>query len=104
MLGAFERLGIAQAMKPKTVVFKQRSERFEAVARGEVEIGFNQISEILAAPGVDLVAPLPAPIQHYTQFSAGVVANSSKQDAARALLRFISSPDARAVMKAKGFE
>jgi molybdate transport system substrate-binding protein len=104
MLGAFERLGIAQAMKPKTVVFKQRSERFEAVARGEVEIGFNQISEILVAPGVDLVAPLPAPIQHYTQFSAGVVANSSKQDAARALLRFISSPDARAVMKAKGFE
>jgi molybdate transport system substrate-binding protein len=53
---------------------------------------------------VDLVGPLPAPIQHYTQFSAGVVANSSKQDAARALLRFISSPDARAVMKAKGFE
>jgi len=104
MLGAFERLGIAQAMKPKTVVFKQRSERFEAVARGDVEIGFNQISEIVAAPGVDLVGPLPAPIQHYTLFSAAVVASSSKQDAAGALLRFISAPDAQAVTKAKGFE
>ena len=62
MIGVLERLGIADVMKPKTVAFKQRSERFEAVARGDVEIGFNQISEIIAAPGVDLVGPLPAPI------------------------------------------
>ena len=46
-------------MKSKTVAFKQRSERFAAVARGDVEIGFNQISEIIAAPGVDLLGPLP---------------------------------------------
>jgi len=58
----------------------------------------------VAAPGVDLVGPLPAPIQHYTLFSAAVVATSSKQDAAGALLRFISAPDAQAVTKAKGFE
>jgi molybdate transport system substrate-binding protein len=104
MLGVFERLGISQEMKPKTIVFKQRSERFEAVARGDVEIGFNQISEIVAATGVDLVGPLPTAIQHYTLFSAGIVANSAKKDAAQALLRFISAPDAKAVMKAKGFE
>jgi molybdate transport system substrate-binding protein len=104
MLGVFERLGISQEMKSKTVVFKKRSERFEAVARGDVEIGFNQISEIVAATGVDLVGPLPAAIQHYTLFSAGIVANSANKDAAQALLRFISAPDAKAVMKAKGFE
>ena len=104
MLGVFERLGISEEMKPKTIAFKQRSERFEAVARGNVEIGFNQISEIVAAPGVDLVGPLPAAIQHYTLFSAGIVANSTEKDAALALLRFISAPDAKAVMKAKGFE
>ncbi len=57
MLVLFERLGIAAEMKDRTVTFKQRSERFEAVARGDVEIGFNQVSEILAAPGVDLVGP-----------------------------------------------
>ncbi len=104
MLGVFERLGISQEMKSKTIVFKQRSERFEAVARGDVEIGFNQISEIVAAAGVDLVGPLPAAIQHYTLFSAGIVSNSVKKDEALALLRFISAPDAKAVMKAKGFE
>jgi len=104
MLDLLERLGIGAEMKPKTVAFKQRSERFEAVARGDVQIGFNQVSEILAASGVDLVGPLPESIQHYTLFSAGVVANSVQQDAARALIRFISSPEAKAAMKAKGFD
>jgi len=104
MLEAFARLDIAEAMQPKTVAFKQRSERFAAVARGDVEIGFNQISEILAAPGVDLVGPLPAPIQNYTLFAAGIVTNGREQSAARDLIRFISTPAARAVMHSKGFE
>jgi molybdate transport system substrate-binding protein len=104
MLGAFERLGIAAEMKAKTTAFKQRSERFEAVARGDVEIGFNQISEILAASGIELLGPLPAAIQHYTLFTAGIVASGENQEAAKALLAFIASPAARAVMRAKGFE
>jgi molybdate transport system substrate-binding protein len=104
MLDLLQRLGIAAEMTPKTTAFKQRSERFEAVARGDVEIGFNQVSEILAAPGVDLVGPLPEPIQNYTLFTAGIVTSSKEQDASRALLRFIASPDAKAVMKTKGFE
>src|SRR5207253_9137101 len=103
MIGAFERLGIAAQMKSKTTAFKQRSERFEAVARGDVEIGFNQISEIVAAPGVDLVGPLPAAIQHYTLFTAGVVASGTHQEASKALLQFIASPVSKAIMKAKGF-
>jgi len=104
MLGVLERLGIADEMKPKTIAFKQRSERFAAVARGDVEIGFNQISEIIAAPGVELVGPLPATIQNYTLFAGGLVATSTQQDAGKALLRFISSPAAQTVWKAKGFE
>lgn len=104
MLGAFERLGIAAEMKPKTIAFKQRSERFEAVARGDVEIGFNQVSEIMAASGVDFVGPLPSAIQHYTLFSAGIIDSSNNKDAATAFIRFVSSPEARAIMKAKGFE
>src|SRR5262245_7640966 len=104
MLAAFERLGIAQDMTAKIVAFTHRSERFAAIARGDVEIGFNQISEILAAPGVELVAPLPTPIQHFTLFTAGVVAGSTRQNASRELIRFISAPAARELMSAKGFE
>ena len=104
LIGALEQLGIAEQMKPKTVVFKQRSERFASVARGDVEIGFNQISEILAVPSVELVGPLPAAIQNYTLFTAAIVASSKQPDAAKAFVRFISSSAAAAVMKAKGFE
>ncbi|MEA3193840.1 MAG: hypothetical protein QOD26_2173 [Betaproteobacteria bacterium] len=104
LMGAFERLGIAGEMTPKTVVFKQRSERFAAVARGDVEIGFNQISEILAVPSVDLVGPLPREIQNYTEFRAALVAASRNAAAARQFITFITSPAAIAVMKAKGFE
>ena len=104
MLAAFERLGIAEAMKAKTVAFKERADRFGAIARGDVEIGFNQISEIVAAPGVALVGPLPAAIQNYTLFSVGIVASSTEKGAAKTLIRFISSPAVRVTMRANGFE
>jgi molybdate transport system substrate-binding protein len=104
MIEVLKRLGIAEEMQPKTVAFKQRSERFEAVARGDVEIGFNQISEIVATPSVELAGPLPAPIQNYTLFAGGIVATSKEPDAAEALIRFISSPGAQETWRAKGFE
>lgn len=104
LIGLFERLGIASEMKQKTTAFKQRSERFEAVARGDVEIGFNQISEIVAVPNVDLVGPLPPPIQQYTLFASGIVAAGSQKDAGSAFVGYISSPSAQAIWKAKGFE
>jgi molybdate transport system substrate-binding protein len=103
MIGVMEQLGISDAMKLKTVAFKERSERFEAVARGDVEIGFNQISEIVAAQGVDLVGPLPTPIQNYTLFSGGIVTTSKEQEAARELLQYISSQAALVTWKARGF-
>jgi molybdate transport system substrate-binding protein len=104
LIGLFERLGIAAEMKAKTVVFKRRSERFEAVARGDVEIGFNQMSEIVAAPGVDLVGPLPAAIQRYTLFSSGIAASSMEQAAAREFVAFIASRQTSGVWQGKGFE
>jgi molybdate transport system substrate-binding protein len=104
LIELFERLGIAADMQAKTVVFRQRSERFDAVARGDVEIGFNQISEIVAVPGVDLVGPLPAPIQRYTRFASGIVASGTEKDASSTFVRFIVSPEAQAIWRAKGFE
>ena len=104
LIKLFEHLGIADEMKVKTTVFKQRSERFGAVARGDVEIGFNQISEIVATPSVDLVGPLPAAIQRYTLFASGIVASGKEQDAGRAFVSYIASQGAKAIWKAKGFE
>ena len=104
LIGLFERMGIAAEMQAKTTVFKLRTERFEAVARGDVEIGFNQISEIVAAPDVDLVGPLPAPLQNYTLFASGIVASGSEHDAGGAFIRFITSPTSMTIWRAKGFE
>jgi len=104
LIGLFDRLGIGEPMKLKTVAFKQRSERFGAVARGDVEIGFNQVSEIIAVPEVDLVGPLPAEIQNYTLFAAGVVNDTKEPEAARAFIRYVSSPENRPIWKERGFE
>ena len=98
-----ERLGIAAEMKPKTKL-STLGALYASVASGEVEIGFNQISEILAQPTVELAGPLPPAIQNYTQFAPGIVTGSSQADAARALVTFLSSPAALTVLKAKGFE
>ncbi len=104
LIGLFEKMGIADRMTPKTVVFKQRTERFGAVARGDVEIGFNQLSEIVAVPAVDLVGPLPPPIQNYTAFSIAALSSTEHPEAARALVEFLSAPDSVAAFRGRGFE
>jgi molybdate transport system substrate-binding protein len=104
LLELFKRMGIAEQMTPKSVAFKQRSERFEAVARGDVEIGFNQVSEIIAQPSVDLVGPLPEAIQNYTSLNIGVLANAEHPDAARDLVAYLAAPQIRARFRKGGFE
>jgi molybdate transport system substrate-binding protein len=98
-----ERLGIAAEMKPKTKL-STLGTLYASVASGEVEIGFNQVSEILAQPTIELAGPLPSGIQNYTQFAPGIVTGGGQTDAARALVTFLYSPAAKTVLKAKGFE
>jgi len=99
-----ERLGIAVEMKPNTKLFPPAEVLYASVASGDVGLGFNQISEILAQPTVELAGPLPSAIQNYTQFAPGILTGSSQTDAGRALLAFLSSPAAQTVLKARGFE
>ena len=99
-----ERLGIGEEMKPKTQLSPSANVLYASVANGDVEIGFNQISEVLAQPTVEFAGPLPSAIQNYTQFAPGIVTGSSQTDAGRALVTFLSSPAAQTVLKAKGFE
>src|SRR5258708_36679474 len=99
-----DRLSIAEEMKPKTKLFPPTEVLYASVASGEVEIGFNQISEILAQPTVELAGPLPSAIQNYTQFAPGILTGTSQPDAARALVTFLSTPATQTVLNAKGFE
>jgi molybdate transport system substrate-binding protein len=97
----FERLGLLAEMKPKTKLLGDRP-LAEAVAKGEVEIGIAQISQIVPWPGIELVGPLPPGLQNITLFAAGVGAGSKEPGAAKALIQFVTSPSAIPVIKAKG--
>ena len=99
----FPKLGIADAIKAKSRRIER--ERVGAVvARGDAEIGFQQISELLPIAGLDYVGPLPDEVQRVTVFSAGIVAGSKSADAAAALLRFFSSPEAIEMIRRSGLD
>jgi molybdate transport system substrate-binding protein len=99
----FPRLGIADQLRAKSV--RVERERVGAVvARGEAEIGFQQISELLPIAGIDYVGPLPAPLQRVTVFTAGVATGAKSPEAARALIRFFVSPEGVRAMTKYGLE
>jgi molybdate transport system substrate-binding protein len=74
------------------------------VVKGEVELAVISPPAILAEPGAELVGILPAELQNYVVYTAGVSAATGEADAARALLRYLTTPEAMVVMKAKGLE
>ena len=98
----FVKLGIADAVKSKSKALNIQAA--VAVANGDVELGLTQISEILPYPGVELAGPLPADIQTYTTFAGGVGAAAQNPNAAAALIKFLTGPNAASVIKAKGME
>jgi molybdate transport system substrate-binding protein len=88
----FPRLGIADQLRPKSI--RVERERVGAVvARGEADIGFQQISELLPIKGIDYVGPLPAEVQRITLFSGGVAAAAKNADGARAVIAFFTTPE-----------
>lgn len=103
LAGLFQRMGIADELKPK--LRRVLGEPVGAVvARGEAEIGFQQMSELLPVADIDLLGPLPADIQRITVFSAGLHAGAREPDAARALVRFLTAPAAVPVIRKKGMQ
>jgi molybdate transport system substrate-binding protein len=100
----FERLGIADAVKPKIRQIPSGGTVAPLVASGEAEIGFQQISEIAHADGIDYVGPLPADLQLISVFTAGVHAGAAHPNEARALVTFLTTPAGLAVMKKHGLE
>jgi molybdate transport system substrate-binding protein len=98
-----ERLGIAAAINAKAKLIHGGAVA-DHIANGEAEIGVHQISEILPVKGVVLVGPLPADIQNFTVYSAGVGTAAKDGAAARALVKFLTGPHAGPIIKAKGME
>ena len=99
----FPRLGIADAMQAKSRKI-EIGYVAEAVARGEAEIALQQISELLAVPGIDLVGPLPDEVQLVTVFSAAITTKAREPEAAKALILFLTSPQADPVIRKAGLE
>jgi molybdate transport system substrate-binding protein len=99
----FQRLGIADQVMPKAK--RIESERVGTiVARGDAEIGFQQVSELLPIAGIDYVGPLPEEVQKVTVFSAGIATDSKEPEAAKALVRFFISSTAAPVITKTGLE
>jgi molybdate transport system substrate-binding protein len=100
----FQKMGIAEQIKAKTTRLAPGASPGEAVAHGQGDIGFTQVSELLAVKGIVYLGPLPADVQQVTVFSAGIKRRAPQPDAAKALLRFLTSPEAAPTLRETGLQ
>ena len=104
LVNLFERWGIADAIAPRIVQASPGLPVGTLVARGDVELGFQQLSELMHLQGIDVIGPLPADIQVITIFSAAMCATSTQRAATRAMLAFLASPQADAAKRRHGMD
>ena len=103
----FAKMGVLEQIKPKTTRYPDGASVMEHVIKGKGnEIGFGPITEIklYVSKGLKLVGPLPAEAQNYTSYEAAVMTGATAADAARAVLRHLATPAAKAIFVAKGVE
>jgi len=100
----FMQMGIADRIKDKVKQTPSGVQVGEVVARGEADLGFQQVSELLHVKGIDYLGPLPADIQHITLFSAGLHTAATAPDAFKALIKFLTAPEAGPIIKKRGME
>jgi molybdate transport system substrate-binding protein len=106
MAKVFERLGITEMMRAKSHYGAGGAAGLAGlvVRRGEAEIGIQQMSELMAVDGIDLVGPLPPELQSVTIFTAAIPTDASQPEVGRALIAFLTTPNVKRVIKAKGME
>ena len=97
-----ERMGIAEEMKAKTKFPPPSGNAANLVVSGEAELAVQQEPEVMAVSGVDMVGPLPADLNNITLYTAGTGTGSQQKEAANALIKFLHTPEAAAVFKARG--
>ena len=99
-----DRPGIANEMKLKTVFAPKTGAVGEFVACGAAEIGVIQYQLLFSVPGIEIVGPLPGDLQNTVVFSGAIPVGATNIQASRMLVNFLRSPDAAAVIRAKGME
>lgn len=100
----FERWGITEQIRDRVVIAPPGVPVGALIASGEVALGFQQLSELLDLPGIDLLGPLPEAVQIITTFSGSLAATSTQADAARALLGHLAAPATAAVKQRCGMQ
>jgi molybdate transport system substrate-binding protein len=95
----FKKMGIADQIKDKVKQPASGVQVGELVARGEADLGFQQVSELMHVKGIDFLGPLPAEIQKITVYSAGLHSAAPAPDAAKALVKFLTAPVAGPIIK-----
>lgn len=100
----FERWGILEQIRSRIVVPPPGVPVGSLVAGGQAELGFQQLSELMNLSGIEVLGPLPPPVQTITIFSGGISVTCSQPDAARAVLAFMGSPDTAAIKQRHGMD
>lgn len=100
----FERWGIAEQVQARIVTAPPGVPVGTLVAKGDVELGFQQLSEMMNLPGIAVLGPLPPAIQIITTFSAGVAATSTQPERVRELFTLFASPATAAIKRENGMD
>lgn len=100
----FERLGVAQQMKSKSVLIRGKELVGTALARGDAELGLQQISELRAISGIQYVGPLPAEVQKASVIAAAIGVHARERAAGQAFIDYLRTPEARALMAHSGLD
>ncbi len=104
MADLFRKMGISGQIAGKLRQTPSGVQVGEIVARGEADLGFQQVSELLHLKGIQYLGPLPADIQHVTIFSVGMHSAAPEPAAARALMKFLTAPEAGPIIRKSGME
>jgi molybdate transport system substrate-binding protein len=104
LMQLFERWGIAGDLQSRLVQARPGFPVGQLVAQGQAQLGFQQLSELINLPGIEIIGPMPEAIQIITTFSAGICAASTQADALHALLAFLAGPDSAQAKQRQGME
>ncbi len=104
LMQLFERWGIAGDLQSRLVQARPGFPVGQLVAQGQAQLGFQQLSELINLPGIEIIGPMPEAIQIITTFSAGICAASTQADALHALLAFLAGPDSTRAKQRQGME